>query len=278
MEPTKRSTRFTIPRRYYEHIEDYDVEGLSEAAWRPAERRVDFDPAQCALILLDVWSMNALGQERYDQVTRDYIKPVLEACREAGILVVHAPAPDVADKYPAHRFRPSRPDEWLFSHPEFASDWPTPEMRTKTGPYEKYSLSMTPGIKMKPEVEKYQHFFIHPAVAPKGDDMVVGDRKELHLLMEDRRVFHLFYTGFATNGCMLERDYGVKWTGVYLGYDVTLLRDCTRATEMAHTLATMEQTRTSIENLEFWISTTTSHSFLEGLREANLIRLGPIHL
>ncbi|MFH1009132.1 MAG: hypothetical protein V1800_16785, partial [Candidatus Latescibacterota bacterium] len=102
-------------------------------------------------------------------------------------------------------------------------------------------------------------------------DMVVGDRKELHLLLEDRKIFHLFYTGFATNGCMLERDYGVKWTGVYLGYDVTLLRDCTRATETAQSVATMEQTRTSIDNLEFWITTTTSDSFLNGLREARLI-------
>ena len=61
MEPTKRSTRFTISRRYYEHIEDYDVEGLSEATWGPVEKRVDFDPAQCALILLDVWNRNPLG-------------------------------------------------------------------------------------------------------------------------------------------------------------------------------------------------------------------------
>lgn len=272
MDVAQPGKRFTITRRYYEHIEDYDVKGLSEAGWRPVEKRVDFDPAQCALILLDVWNMNPLGQEGYDRVTREQIKPVLDACREAGILVVHAPAPDVADKYSTHRFRPSRPDEWLFRRPEFASDWPTPEMRTKTGPYEKYSLSSTPGVERKSGVETYRNFFIHPAVAPKGDDMVVGDRKELHLLMEDRKIFHLFYTGFATNGCMLERDYGAKWTGVYLGYDVTLLRDCTRATEMAHTLATMEQTRTSIENLEFWISTTTCNFFLEGLREARLIQ------
>ena len=272
MDAPQPNKRFAITRRYFEHLEDYNVEGLSEATWRPVERRVDFDPSQCALILLDVWNMNPLGQEGYDQVTREQIKPVLEACRDAGILVVYAPAPEVADKYPARRFSPSRPGEWLFSPPEYASDWPTQQMRARTGIYEKYNLSSDPNVPAKSGVENYEHFLVHPAVAPKGDDVVVGDRKELHLLLEDRKIFHLFYTGFASNGCMLERDYGVKWTGVYLGYDVTLLRDCTRATEMAHTVATMEQTRTSIENMELWITTTTSQSFLEGLRGADLIQ------
>ena len=266
--PAKRPPHFTITRRYYEHLEDYDTE-VSEATYEPVERPVDFDPSECALVLVDVWSANCMGQDGFDSVTREKIAPVVRACRRAGILVVHAPCPQVADKHPDRRFKPTPPDQWLFAHPAYAADWPTPDMRSARGPYREYNLSRTPDAPVAPEVDRYRNYFIHPAVLPEGNDVVIGDRKELHLLLQDRRIWHLFYAGFATNGCMLERDYGIRWVG-YLGYDITLLRDCTRATEMSHTLPTMEQTRASIDNLQFWIATSSSDSFLDSLRKARL--------
>ena len=255
---------FAIMRRYYPHALNYD-DKHEEAAWRPVERRLDFDRTLCALVLVDVWSTNEIGFDRIDRIVRERITPLVHACREAGILVVHAPSPPVAGKYADRRFKPSRPEDWLF-HRE-SDGWPTDEMLAGSGPFAKYSLRMDDPDAHRPgsQEELYRNYFIHPALGPEGDDVVVGDREELHALLKDRGKFHLFYGGFASNGCMLERDYGVKWVS-YLGYDVTLLRDCTGATEMAHTLGTLEQTRASTENMEFWISSCRSTDFLAGLR------------
>ena len=75
-----------------------DDDKHDEARWRPVERRLDFDVDRSALILVDVWNTNEIGFERFDRIVRERIKPLVEACRKAGILVVHAPSPPVADK------------------------------------------------------------------------------------------------------------------------------------------------------------------------------------
>jgi len=258
------TSRFEITRRYVPHMVNYD-DKHEEAELRPVERRLDFDGALCALVLVDAWNTNEIGFERIDRVARERIVPVVKACREAGILVVHAPSPPVADKYPDRRFKPSRPEQSMF-HRE-PDGWPAPEMMARSGPFAKYSLALDdPGARRAgTEEELYRNYFINPALGPEGDDVVIGDREELHALLKERRKYHLFFAGFASNGCMLERDYGIRCVS-YLGYDSTLIRDGTTATEMAHTLGTLEQTRASTENMEFWFSSCTSADLVAGLR------------
>lgn len=253
--------RFTITRRFFPHVTNYEAD-YHEETWTPVHRQVSFDVAQCALVVLDVWNLVSPIHKHMAAVTEERIGPVVKACRKAGLLVIHAPGPQVADKYPEHRFRPSPAEDWLFYRPW--DGWPTREMLQRTGPYSEYAMWYEEDKAHYTEEQKYTKYFIHPAVAPEEGDLVIGDREELHALLKEREIFNLFYVGFASNGCMLERDYGVRWVG-YLGYDITLLRDCTRATETAASLPTLRQTRSSVENLEFWISTTTSENFIKAL-------------
>ena len=162
---------FEITRRYVPHAVNYD-DKHEETVWRPVERRLDFDAALCALVLVDAWNTNEIGFERIDRIVRERIVPVVKACREDGILVVHAPSPPVADKYPDLRFKPSRPDQWLF-HREW-DGWPQKEMLARSGPFAKYSLSMDdPGMhRAESEEELYRNYFIHPVLEPANDDVV----------------------------------------------------------------------------------------------------------
>ncbi|MDP7384962.1 MAG: hypothetical protein QF593_02925, partial [Nitrospinota bacterium] len=258
------TSRFEITRRYVPHMVNYD-DKHEEAEWRPVERRLDFDPALCALVLVDAWNTNEISFERIVRIVRERIVPVAKACREAGILVVHAPSPPVADKYPDRRFKPSRPEQGMF-HRE-PDGWPAPEMMARSGAFAKYSLAVEdPGARRPGSQEElYRNYFVHPELGPEGDDVVIGDREELHALLKKRRKFNLFYAGFASNGCLLERDYGIRYVSSYLGYDATLIRDGTTATEMAYTLGTLEQTRASTENMEFWFSSCSSADLVAGL-------------
>ena len=86
----------------------------------------------------------------------------------------------------------------------------------------------------------------------------------MHRLLREKERFHLLYAGFVSNGCVQERDYGVKFMG-YLGYNIILLRDCTTAFEMSHTVGTLEQTRASIDNMELWFQTAMSDKLLASL-------------
>ena len=81
---------FEVTRRYYPHALNYD-DKHEEAAWRPIERRLDFDRTLCALVLVDVWNTNEIGFNRIDRIARERIAPVVHACREAGMMASSGP-------------------------------------------------------------------------------------------------------------------------------------------------------------------------------------------
>ena len=67
---------------------------------------VSIPPEQAALVLVDCWDRIIVEsfQERAERICETTIRPVLEASRSAGMTVVHAPSPPVAEKF--RQFRP----------------------------------------------------------------------------------------------------------------------------------------------------------------------------
>ncbi len=63
---------------------------------------LDLDPAETALILVDVWGGHHLKShyERTGRIMSERIRPCIEAARACGIPVVYAPSPQVARAYP----------------------------------------------------------------------------------------------------------------------------------------------------------------------------------
>ena len=77
--------------------------------------------------------------------------------------------------------------------------------------------------------------------------MATGD--QLHELLRANGLLHLVYVGFATNWCILNRDYGMR-AMAQRGYNMILLRDATMGVEFPDTLAAEMATEMAIRELE----------------------------
>jgi nicotinamidase-related amidase len=87
------------------------------------------------------------------------------------------------------------------------------------------------------------------AVQVLDSDYVIATGQQLHELCRERGILHLVYVGFATNWCVLGRDYGVR-AMAGRGYNVILLREATTGVEFPDTVATLFVTEIAIREVE----------------------------
>jgi len=254
-----------VSPRYYRRYTDPGV-GLLEQNCRHAYLNWSVPLAEAALICLDIWNSDTPADMRAidDRVTREHIVPVLAACREHGLQVVHAPATPIAERSPnwvdlLAGESPQR--EWPDS-----PDWPPAEFRRKAGCYAKYARPAEPQSESSRKLMQEADF--HELVRPVGDEPVILTGEELHRLCAQRRILHLFYVGFHTPGCMTKRSYGVPQM-VRRGYGCILLRDCTNGMETHETFEGKICMRGAIAYLEFQGAyTLTSDELIRSLGAA----------
>ena len=203
--------------------------------------------AQTALVLVDVWSHHYLRdtEARSEEIVRDKIVPLLGACRKAGMSIVHAPAPRLAENHPS----------WvkLIGEEEASGgsrdDWPPPAFREKSGDFEGYARPLEP---REEELSKIRaRLKMHPLVQVKGEEAVISNGEELHRWCKQQGVLFLFFMGFNTNACILMRDYGTLAMS-RRGYEVIVLRDCTTGMESFETHEGLGQTRGAVLFLEMF--------------------------
>ncbi len=208
-------------------------------------------PASAAgIVLIDVWDRHYLRShlERAMQIVRGRVVPLLDACRRAGIAVIHAPAREAAQKYPQW-VRYAGDEELYGSKASDAPAWPPEQFRNRTGPYECFAR-----LRPKPPLdrlitEQRKRRRIIPEVEPEPEDFVVATGRQLHRLCRHLKLLHLFYLGFATNMCVLARDYGIR-AMASRGYNCILIRDCTTGIESAETLPNLALTEAAIWEVE----------------------------
>ena len=213
-----------------------------------------------ALILVDVWADHYMKThlDRGRDITLNNIKPVLEAFRRVGALVVHAPSPDCARRYPAW-LRYAGDDEVKGRPSTPGDDWPPPDFRRKTGDYAKWARPMEEKNKLYEDIIANRS--IIPEVAPQGDDHVIVTGDQLHRLLRHRKILHLFYCGFAANMCVPFRDYGMRAMKAR-GYEIILIRDCTSAIEVADTYDDLAISRIAVVDTELTIGYTVASADL----------------
>jgi nicotinamidase-related amidase len=227
----------------------------------------DIDPEQAALVMVDVWDIHPYEShlERGGEITRDRLVPVADACRAAGVTVVHAPSPGQAVKYP--QWVRYAGDREVVGPSASEDSWPPKDFRSRTGEYARFA---------KPEHKRRQDWLadelpkraIMPCIEPKPADFVVQNGDQLHRLLRHRGILHLFYAGFATNMCVLHRDYGII-AMQKRGYNIVLLRDCTVGIESAETVADMVHTRAAVSIVEMIFGVTaTSEQFIAACHDA----------
>ena len=192
----------------------------------------DLPLSETALICLDIWNYDLREDMREidDRITRERIVPVVAAARQHGLQIIHAPAPQVAQKSP----------NWVKLIPESekpqeawpnSPDWPPREFRHKSGQYEKYARP-EPWCRAQ-DIEESRQLDFHDLVRPEGDEAVILTGEELHRLCHQRGILHLIYVGFHVPGCVTLRNYGLPQMDAY-GYHCILVRDCTNGME-SHT-------------------------------------------
>ncbi|MCZ6679480.1 MAG: isochorismatase family protein [Candidatus Poribacteria bacterium] len=220
---------------------------------------------QNAFVLVDLWNVHFIESwiERAKDVTVNAVVPALNAAREAGLTIVHAPCPEVARQF-------SQLDRHTPPEPSPSPDWPPPEFRSRSGEYTVYRgpRSQPPGIGIHWD-QLAQKLAMSPAIEVLDDDVVIATGEQLHDLLKGRGILHLIYVGFATNWCVLGRDYGIR-AMARRGYNIILLRDATTGVEFPDTLDKLFITEVAIREVEQQYGFTASNEdFFAACRAAS---------
>jgi nicotinamidase-related amidase len=251
-------SEISLPIRYYRFGTDAGVE-LAEQNFRHVETTWKTATNEAALVLVDVWAEHPYTThlERGAKITREKIAPVVEACRKAGILVVHAPSPSTAALYP--QWTRYAAEKELFGGGGTADPWPPEEFRKRTG---KYAHLARPEEPWRKEYDKrVKTRTIMKAIEPRPEDFVISTGEQLHRLLKHKKITILFYAGFAANMCVPFRDYGIRAMHER-GYGIILLRDCTTAIEAHDTLNGEWLTKAAILTVEMIFGQTSTSAAL----------------
>ena len=259
-------SEISLTVRYY-RFDFEEGQAWREENMRDVETTWRLKGEEAALVLVDCWDRHYLEShlERTNDIVREHIAPVIKACHEAGITVVHAPSPDEAKRYP--RWLAYAGDEELFPPAASADDWPPSEFRDRSGEYQEFAKPPSQAVAKWSE-EHRELMRIAPEIEPGEGEFVVATGGQLHRLLKDRKILHLFYAGFAANMCVPYRDYGVRAMR-NRGYNIILLRDCTTGIEAYDTLPSFALTRAAILDVEMNLGfSTTAEALTEACQAA----------
>ena len=240
--------------RYYHRPR---VVGISEAEIGHRMLPRSLRREEMALVMVDVWSDHHIAThlDRGRDITLTKIRPAMEAFRRAGATVIHAPGSEAAPKYPDRLHSVARE----VNEAEPPADWPPADFRKKTGAYAGLAISVESGREAVAKILEDRQ--IIPEVEPEGDDVAVETGDDLHDLLHQRGILHLFYVGFAANICVPFKSYGTR-AMKDRGYEIILVRDCTTAIETGDTLDGMEITKNAVRDTELNVGYTIASSEL----------------
>jgi len=242
----------TIPVRHYRLGADSGVE-LIEANLGHQSYEWTMPTEQIGLVLVDCWDLHALSSyvERTDRISAEVLAPVARACRNAGIAVIHAPSPGVAEHYP--QWVKYASEKELFDI-EDVPVWPPQELRRGEGEYAVYGKPVEP-VREEWIRENLHKRRIMACLEPEPSDFVIATGEQLHRLCRHNGIAYLIYGGFAANFCVPGRDYGTRAMGKR-GYNIILIRDGTTAIEADSTFGEMALTRAAVFEAEMRIGHT----------------------
>lgn len=261
-EVTMKPTLHVKPRYYRWHVDPGVKWVETNTGYAHLDWNIPID--QAALVVLDVWNRHYLEDTlaRSEKIIKNNIRPLVDACRQAGMQVIFAPNPKLAREHPAWVNLVSEKETTALQKAQTDS-WPTEEFRSKHGIYRQYDKPKEP---REPERKKLSAGkTMHPDVQPVGTDVTVATGEELHRFCKQKGILFLFYVGFNTNCCILMRDYGTQkmWDR---GYTVTIVRDGGTAMESFETQDQLLQTKGTILYLEmFGKYSVTSKDIIAGL-------------
>jgi len=244
-----------LPCRYYRVYTDPDVP-CDEGNFHHVERDLSLPLDQTALVLVDVWSDHYIDswRERAAAITRQRIVPLPQAARDAGMMVIHAPSPRIVESDHPEFMPAPEPGQ-----PQDAPEWPPAEFRGIYRSGEFAAFGRNPEPRLQEALARYVTTqSIADVAAPVPGDSIIATGHQLHDLLCERQILHLIYAGFATNWCVIGRDYGIIAMNER-GYDIVLIRDATTGVEFHDTVGQLTATEIAVREIETkyaWSTTT----------------------
>lgn len=243
---------------------------------------------EVAFVMVDIWNtgfgpepLSHLGWEAEWNVGKSFcdraadiglkkILPMLEACRSHGVTVVHAPTADIAVKHPQWESLADEADRQAAGGTPSTTGKP-PETRWPPRDWiAQWRMQHTYRFRTRRWVTDYYRHVrpnqdIPEPLQPVDADLVVSSGSMLHRLMAERRIRILFYCGFATNMCLIDKPGAVR--DMYdRGYMPIVIRDATAGTENAGTYDGLWITHAFIDQIEMlWGYTVTTAEFLDAV-------------
>ena len=231
-----------IPARYYRVYTDKDTP-CNEENFHFVEKTLPIPTEQAAIVLVDVWSTHYIDSwlNRATQITQQKIVPLIEAARKTGVTIIHAPSPRVVESHhPENMPKEQTP-------PQQPQQWPPAEFR---GLYRPNEFGRNKEPRLDEALARYvTELKISDLTKPLPNEPIIATGKQLHQELENRKILHVFYAGFATNWCVINRDYGLIATS-QKGYNVILLRDATTGVEFHDSVDQLTATEIAIREIE----------------------------
>ena len=220
-------------------------------------------PARAALILCDLWDKHWCDSatERTGALAQK-TAPMVEALRNAGVLIIHAPS----DTMNYYANAPQRLNMLALSQAEppaaiALTDPPLPIDDSDGG-------CDTANNQLPVNYHAWSRQ--HPAIRIAPNDLISDNGREVYSALQLRGIKTLFVAGVHTNMCILNRTFAIRQMTKW-GLRCILIRDLTdamynpaRRPFVAHEAGT----QLVIEHIEkYWAPTVTSSELMRALKE-----------
>lgn len=221
------------------NLREHQPTKAGEGATKPIVRTEYWRPEQTAVIVCDMWDLhhcyNAVQRVK-DMAPR--MNAVLQAARDAGALIIHAPS-DCMEPYADHPGRrraqaapradnlPAEIGEWCRQIPsEEQATYPVDQSDggedDDPDQHRRWAAELTAAGKnpRAPWTRQYDALEIHDV------DAISDNGEEVWNLLEARDIDNVILVGVHTNMCVLGRPFGLRQMAKN-GRNVVLMRDLT---------------------------------------------------
>ncbi|NLD73994.1 MAG: cysteine hydrolase [Chloroflexi bacterium] len=195
------------------------TDAAGHTVWEVEERPAAWPAGETALLLCDVWDDHwSRGAVERLEAMIPRMSAVVEAARELGVLIVHAPS-DTMTFYEGHPARVRALETPRVPLPEEIAhaDPPLPVDAADHGSDTGETTTHRPWTRQHPGIT------IDPA-----RDVISDQGEEVYSVLQANGRRRLLIMGVHTNMCILHRTFAIKQM-VRWGVDVALLRDLTDA-------------------------------------------------
>ena len=236
------------------------------------ERTLHWKPSETAIIICDMWDNHWCkgATKRVTELARP-LNEVVEAARQQGIFVIHAPSTTVdpyqgtAARRRAQQARFSKSPVPLSASDRWGTKWCWPDKDREPGmPIDDSDMGCDCAVKCTIRDAWSRQI---ETIRIDDQDAISDNGQEVYNLLAERGITNVILVGVHLNMCVLGRPFGIRQM-VYIGKNVVLMRDMTDTmynSKMAPKVNHFRGTDLVIQHIErHWCPTISSVDLVGG--------------